>query len=163
MAKLDIVFSLSIVALLSACSTETAGTDAPVGVATVDSAFLNGTWVSGCDAIGTTSAKYCTTFSGNNSYASRTMFFAASTTCNGASNVISGAGTYTLAGPATSPSGATNVDVVINGFGMRFSILARDGAKLKVGKEDATHDGSVLAQRYVAYMIEAHSKAACPF
>jgi hypothetical protein len=64
---------------------------------------------------------------------------------------------------STTPSDATKVDLVIQGFGSRFSILARSGADLKFGKEDATHDGSSEAQRYVRYMADPHVKGACPF
>lgn len=129
----------------------------------LDASFLGGTWVSGCDVIGGTSARYCTTFSGDDGFATRTMFYAASTSCSGASSIFPGAGTYALAGPATEPAGATNVNLVLDGFGARFSILARDGANLKFGKEDETHDGSSEAQRYVRFMAESHTKGTCPF
>lgn len=91
------------------------------------------------------------------------MFFAASTTCTGASTIVPGSGTYTLAGPATTPSEATKVDLVIQGAGARFSILARAGDTLKFGKEDATHDGSSEAQRYARYMADPHTRGSCPF
>jgi len=91
------------------------------------------------------------------------MFFAASASCTGASTIIPGSGTYALAGPATTPSEATKMDVVIQGFGARFSILARDGATLKFGKEDEAHNGSSDAQRYQRYMADPHTKGTCPF
>ena len=129
----------------------------------LDATFLTGTWLSGCDIIGSSSAKYCATFSGTDGYASRTMFFAASTTCTGASMIIPGSGTYALAGRATTPSEATKVDVVIQGAGALFSILARDGATLKFGKEDGAHNGTSDAQRYQIYMAAPYIKGTCPF
>ncbi|MDP3277208.1 MAG: hypothetical protein Q8Q09_18610 [Deltaproteobacteria bacterium] len=131
--------------------------------AVLNAAFLAGTWVSGCDVIGETSARYCTTFSGVDGFATRTMFFSASVTCSGASNIIPGSGTYALAGAASSPADATNVNLVLDGFGSRFSILGRDGDALRFGKEDPMHNGSSPAQRYVRFMAESHTKSACPF
>ena len=136
--------------------------DSPAS-SSLDASFLNGTWVSGCDTIGATSAQYCTTFSGTDGFATRTMFYSASAACSGASSVVSGAGTYRLAGAATTPAGATKMDLVLAGFGMRFSVLARDGANLKFGKEDETHDGSTEEQRYARFMVEPQTKRTCPF
>jgi len=136
--------------------------DSPSGTS-LDASFLNGTWLSGCDAIGASSARYCTTFSGADGFATRTMFYAASATCSGTSNVVDGSGTYALAGAATIPAGATKVNLVLGGFGPRFSILARDGANLEFGKEDETHDGSTDAQRYARFMADSHTKGTCPF
>ena len=133
------------------------------GGLSLDASFLTGTWLSGCDVIDTSSAKYCTTFSGTDGYASRTMFFAGSTTCTGTSTTVPGSGTYTLAGPASTPSEATKVDIVIEGAGARFSILARDGDTLKFGKEDGTQNGTSDAQRYQRYMADPHTKGTCPF
>ncbi len=158
---------------LSACTPSSPGggtpvdgaatVDSPVGGSALDASFLDGTWLSGCDTIGATSAEYCTTFSGADGFATRTRFYAASAACSGASNVVTGAGTYALVGAATTPADATKVNLVLTDFGSRFSILARDGAKLKFGKEDATHDGSSDAQRYARFMAESHTKGTCPF
>lgn len=133
------------------------------GTGVVDASFVTGTWLSGCDVLGADSAKYCTTFSGADGYASRTQFFPGNTTCSGSATPVVGMGTYALAGAASAPSDATKMDIVIVGFGPRFSILARDGANLKFGKEDATHDGSSEAQRYARFMVDAHVKGTCPF
>ncbi len=108
-------------------------------------------------------AQYCTTFSGTDGFATRTMFYSTSAACSGASSVVSGAGTYRLVGAATTPADATKMNLVLSGFGMRFSILARDGANLKLGKEDETHDGFTEEQRYARFMAESQTKRTCPF